>query len=502
MLRLAGLDLGQLARRAARRADRGLGGGAAAGGDVGGPRARPGALPRRVRRRRPRDRRLPDRGGARAAVRRRSATSCCGPASSTASAVTWRTRSRAAHDGGRTLQHLEHEGALIVGLDRRGRWFRYHGLFLELLRARLDQAHPGLRADLHARAGTWLAANGCGREALPHIVAAEPTDALVARARRPLGRPRPGGAGSPTRSCAPRSHLGGDARLRVAAAGTCLEAGEVAQAESMLEGLGDAPADVRVLAQLFAGSRSRGRSGRSPRRGPSGCAADAAGRAIVLAHRGAVEFAYGEPQRRLRGPRGRDRAGARGAKATRCSSPASGAPRRSRSPEGRLSRAERAAHSALAVAEGRGGRWSAGAAWACAALAAVHWLRDEPDQAEARADLGAAAAHGAGDVLAARAVRAVRGHLAIARGDIAGGCASLATAGLQRRGWRGHPVRLARRARASPGRRRRAGGGARDRGGRARPARPRRPALRAAPRRAAARPDRARSIRRCGSTAA
>ena len=36
-------------------------------------------------------------------------------------------------------------------------------------------------------------------------------------------------------------HLGGDARLRVAAAGTCLEAGEIAQAQSLLEGLGDAP---------------------------------------------------------------------------------------------------------------------------------------------------------------------------------------------------------------------------------------------------------------------
>jgi hypothetical protein len=73
----------------------------------------------------------------------------------------------------------EREGALIVGLDRRGRWFRYHGLFRELLRSRLDQEHPGLRADLHARAGSWLATSGRGREALPHIVAAKPTDALV-----------------------------------------------------------------------------------------------------------------------------------------------------------------------------------------------------------------------------------------------------------------------------------------------------------------------------------
>ena len=131
---------------------------------------------------------------------------------------------------------------------------------------------------------------------------------------------------------------------------------------------------------------------------------------------------------------------------------------------GRLSRAERAAHSALAVAERRG---SAGAAWACAALAAVHWLRGELDQAEARADLGSAAAHGSGDLLAARALRALRGHLAIARGDLAGGCASLATAGLHAEDGAGILPALARRARPAPGGRRRAARRARGGGGRA-----------------------------------
>ena len=72
--------------RAARRADRGLGGRSATGRDVGGPRTGPGSIPCRVRRRRPRDRRLPHRGGA-ALQSPRSASSCCGRASSTASAV-------------------------------------------------------------------------------------------------------------------------------------------------------------------------------------------------------------------------------------------------------------------------------------------------------------------------------------------------------------------------------------------------------------------------------
>jgi LuxR family maltose regulon positive regulatory protein len=342
-----------------------------------------------------------------------------------------------AHDGGSTLRHLEHEGALIVGLDRRGHWFRYHGLFRELLRARLDQSPPGLRADLHARAGTWLAANGCGREALPHIVAAEPTDALV----RLLGdRWLDVVLEAPAVETVVRAarHLGGDARLRVAAAGTCLEAGEVAQAEAMLKELGDAPADVTALAQLFR-ARARG-DAEGARRAASGEAeerpADTARRAIGQAHLGAVEFACGDTRAAA------DDLEAGIALAREVQSEALlvaclGRAAALEVAEGRLWRAERAAHSALALADGRSRRWSAGATWACAALAAVHWLRDEQDRAEARADLASVAAHSSGEMLAARAVRAVRGHLAIARGDVSGGCASLATAGLHAEGGAG-----------------------------------------------------------------
>ena len=326
--------------------------------------------------------------------------------------------------GGSTLRRLEREGALIVGIDRRGHWFRYHGLFRELLRAQLDQTHPGLRADLHARAGAWLAANGHGREALPHIVAAEPTDALI----RLLGdRWVDLLLEAPETETVVRAarHLGGDARLRVAAAGTCLEAGETARAESLLEGLGDVPAGVRGLAQLF---RARARDdAEGIRRAP--VPADTARRAIALAHRGAAELAFGEPRAAAEDLE----AGVVLAREVRGEALLVACLGRAAALEvaaGRLTRAERTAHHALAVAEGRNRAWSAGAAWACGALAAVHWLRGEVDQAEARADRAAAAAHASGDELASRAVRALRGHLAIARGDLAGGAASLATAGL------------------------------------------------------------------------
>jgi LuxR family maltose regulon positive regulatory protein len=331
------------------------------------------------------------------------------------------------HDGASTLRHLERAGALIVGIDRRGHWFRYHGLFRELLRARLDQAHPGLRADLHARAGAWLAANGLGREALPHIVAAEPTDALV----RVLGD---GWVDllleAPEAETVVRAarHLGGDARLRVAAAGACLEAGEPARAQALLEGLSALPPEVRELAQLFAARAADDVEGARRAALP----ADTARRAIALAHRGAVELACGDPLAAAEDLE----AGIVLARELRSDALLAACLGRAAALEvavGRLARAEHAAQSALAVADGRGRGWSAGAAWACAALAAVHWLRGEPDQAEARADLGAAAAHASGDLEAAGAVRAVRGHLAIARGDLAGGCAALATAGLNAR---------------------------------------------------------------------
>ena len=63
--------------------------------------------------------------------------------------------------------------------------------------------------------------------------------------------------------------------------------------------------------------------------------------------------------------------------------------------EGALRRAETAARSALALAEPRGWHRTAPAAWAYAALAAVHWHRDELDDAERRTDAAAAAAYGA-----------------------------------------------------------------------------------------------------------
>jgi LuxR family maltose regulon positive regulatory protein len=107
--------------------------------------------------------------------------------------------------GALALEQLERAGAFVNALDRQRTWYRYHGLFGELLRARLRLERPGLETELHARAAQWLAAAGLGREAIPHALAAgaaprAPGRALArAAARRAVGegrdrRRRPGRA--------------------------------------------------------------------------------------------------------------------------------------------------------------------------------------------------------------------------------------------------------------------------------------------------------------------
>jgi len=74
--------------------------------------------------------------------------------------------------GALVLEELERDGMFVVPLDRHRTWFRYHGLFAQLLRARLRVERPSLEPELHARAAEWLAAEGLGREAIPHALAA------------------------------------------------------------------------------------------------------------------------------------------------------------------------------------------------------------------------------------------------------------------------------------------------------------------------------------------
>jgi LuxR family maltose regulon positive regulatory protein len=76
-------------------------------------------------------------------------------------------------DGARALEDLERGNLFLVPLDDHRRWYRYHHLFADVLRARLLAEEPGLVPGLHRRASDWYAAHGLVADAVRHALAAE-----------------------------------------------------------------------------------------------------------------------------------------------------------------------------------------------------------------------------------------------------------------------------------------------------------------------------------------
>ncbi len=70
------------------------------------------------------------------------------------------------------LAYLERANLYLTALDDERRWYRYHHLFADLLKARLKQAEPGLGAQLHLRAAEWYAGQGLPLDAIHHALAA------------------------------------------------------------------------------------------------------------------------------------------------------------------------------------------------------------------------------------------------------------------------------------------------------------------------------------------
>ncbi len=68
------------------------------------------------------------------------------------------------------LTWLEQQNLFIVRLDEERRWYRYHPLFAEAMRARLAEAEPDLLTELHRRAAEWYETNGQMADAVRHAL--------------------------------------------------------------------------------------------------------------------------------------------------------------------------------------------------------------------------------------------------------------------------------------------------------------------------------------------
>ncbi len=90
-------------------------------------------------------------------------------------AVTGRT------DGKAMLESLERQNLFVVPLDDHRRWYRYHHLFADVLRARLLDERPGDEAELHRRASDWYDQAGDPEAAVRHALAAGDVDLAADR---------------------------------------------------------------------------------------------------------------------------------------------------------------------------------------------------------------------------------------------------------------------------------------------------------------------------------
>ena len=93
------------------------------------------------------------------------------------------------------LADLARSNLLLVPLDRRGQWYRYHHLFRDMLLAELERAEPGLIPVLRRRAAGWCLDNDLPEEALEYSMAAGDVDTAARLVEKLVAADLPAGPG-------------------------------------------------------------------------------------------------------------------------------------------------------------------------------------------------------------------------------------------------------------------------------------------------------------------
>ncbi len=168
--------------------------------------------------------------------------------------------------GQETLEYLDRANLFIAPLDGERKWFRYHGLFAELLRQRLGQeAAPGGglgdggEAGLHIRASRWFEGEGLHIDAFHHAVAAgdiDRSERLAKSREMPIHFRGAVTAILEWLASLPAAVLDARPSLRVLAATTSLVAGSTAGVEEALQ------AAERAMQGAQMDEKTRGLAGR------------------------------------------------------------------------------------------------------------------------------------------------------------------------------------------------------------------------------------------------
>ena len=83
-----------------------------------------------------------------------------------------------------SLDDLARSNLLLVPLDRRRQWYRYHHLFRDMLLAQLERQSPELIPVLRRRAAGWYVSNGMDEDALEYSMAAGDVDEAARLAQK------------------------------------------------------------------------------------------------------------------------------------------------------------------------------------------------------------------------------------------------------------------------------------------------------------------------------
>ena len=337
--------------------------------------------------------------------------------------------------GEHSLWELERTEGFVDALDSSGKWFRYHPLFAEVLRAELRHRLPDELSALHCKASRWYVRNDRPLDAVRHAVAARDWQLAAEVIGDQWLVCVVQGSGAALRALAsriPTDVLQHDAELALAMAGLLLEAGEIQAADEYLlhayELADELPAERK---RRFAVTSTATALYRARLEGDVAEALSAARlvlqerwdrsvavevRALTLANVGIAEFWAAEEEAALEHLQAAAGLALEfGSDFVLCIAESYLAAVDAR--QGRLGDAHSRARTAIQLAERRGWAEVPHIAVAYVTLATVHLWWNELDDAERAADLARDALGRSPEPLLAPVVAQVRARIQAVRGD-------------------------------------------------------------------------------------